>query len=292
MTNKATESVRERKTILSVDLVGYNIVAESAEEGLGVDVVKILNLQIQQFINSALEALKLSRQDHFVSDTGDGGILLFDTSDDALLFATHVIKQTEEYNRERHKGSSKRIFRIGAATGEIVIARSATGGFEIAGTTISRAVRLEAKAPPGGLLVDKLTFDTLKSENRKEFGSSRAVAGKRDETYDAYLREPYPNAENDASFFRQEAEALQETTQGVSEWRIERSRLLRDMNQLHPHTYFPMIFLLEIPIDQRPSNELNLLTKRHEVVRWAEDNGKLPELLQVIRELSGPQRPR
>lgn len=268
-----------------MDLVGYNIIAESAEEGLGVDVVKKLNEQIQQFINSGLEALKLPRHDHFVTDTGDGGILMFDSSDNAFLFATHIIKQTEEHNRTRRRGISKRIFRIGAASGEIVIERKVTGGFDIAGTTIARAVRLEAKTRPGGLLVDKPTFDTLKPDNQKEFGSLQTVPGKRDERFDAYSREPYPSAENDATFFRQGAEAEEKMTHSASTSRIDRAQLLMDIHQLHPNTYVPMIFMLDIPIPQRPSNVLSLEERREQVVLWAETNGKLPELWQVIQEL-------
>jgi class 3 adenylate cyclase len=287
MTNETNRSI-QRKTVVSVDLVGYNIIAESAEEGLGVDVVKTLNEQIQQFINSGLEALKLPRHDHFITDTGDGGILIFDSSDDAFLFATHIIKQTEEHNRTRRRGISKRIFRIGAASGEIVIEPKVTGGFDIAGITIARAVRLEAKTPPGGLLVDRQAFEILESDNQKEFSSSLTVPGKRDEEFSAYLRSPYPNAENDAAFFSQ-GEAKQNPIYAASKAKIDRIQLLRDIHRLHPNTYAPMIFLLEIPIAQRPSNLLSLEEKRDQVVTWAETNEKLPELWQVIQELLRPQ---
>lgn len=289
MTNEQNQT-KERKTIVSVDLVGYNLIAESAEEGLGPEVVKKLNEQIQQFISSALAALQLARHDHFASDTGDGGILIFDSSDDAFLFATHIIKQTQEHNRTRHRGISKRIFRIGAASGEIVIERK-TGAFEIAGIAIARAVRLQAKAPPGGLFVDKQTFYTLNPDHQKELGSFQTVTGKRAEKFDAYLREPYPGAENDAAFFRQDAEEEQMPTPEASKSKFDRAQLLRDINRLHPNTYSQLIFLLEIPIEERPSNVLPLATKREQVVEWAETNGKLPELLQVIQELSGSQRP-
>ena len=52
------------------------------------------------------------------------------------------------------------------------------GGFDIAGSTIARAVRLEAKAPRGGVLIDVQTFNRLRADLKARFGSKQNVHGK------------------------------------------------------------------------------------------------------------------
>ena len=76
--------------------------------------------------------------------TGDGAILVFDRPSQAHGFAAAVQQATRTHNATKPAGIGKRVFRIGVATGELVMERKATGGFDVAGMTIARAVRLVA----------------------------------------------------------------------------------------------------------------------------------------------------
>ena len=137
------------------------------------------------------------------SGTGDGAILVFDSAQDAHRFAQAVHEATFEHNRTRAQPLAKRVFRIGIASGEIVMVEK-PGGVDIAGTTIARAVRLEAKAQPGGVLVDKTTFEALETDQKQHYGPKETVAGKRDEalniaaTVQDAMRERAPELLSDA----------------------------------------------------------------------------------------------
>jgi class 3 adenylate cyclase len=82
--------------------------------------------------------------------------------------------------------------------------RKPSGGYEIAGTTIARAVRLEAKALPGGFLIDAPTFEALDLTQRPLYGSKQKVVGKRDEKFDAYAAQLNPDGPSDVEFLTTE----------------------------------------------------------------------------------------
>jgi hypothetical protein len=51
-----------------------------------------------------------------------------------------------------------------------------------------------------------------------------------------------------------------------------------------------LVFLLEIPIGQRPSETLNLNQQKGHILKWAEENQKLDAVLQVLEELASKSR--
>jgi class 3 adenylate cyclase len=138
------------KTIVELDLVGYSSIARNVEESLDVRTVAQVNQQIHGFIDLGLNAANSSQDDAVMTLTGDGAILAFDSAEQAHTFAEAINRATQEHNKKRKDRFAMRVFRIGAATGEIVMKAKPGGGFDIAGSTIARAVRLEAKATPGG----------------------------------------------------------------------------------------------------------------------------------------------
>lgn len=187
------------KTVVELDLVNYGTVSGSLEQGLDARSVFQLNQQIQGFIDEGLRACGATREKVVVT-TGDGAILVFDTADEAHRFAQAVHVATRKHNQARQSPLAKRVFRIGAATGELTILPKALGGVDIAGSAIARAVRLESKAAPGSILVDEATFERLPENQRSAYGPKAFVAGKRSgEEYAAYSCEMNPDAKYDAA---------------------------------------------------------------------------------------------
>lgn len=278
-----------KKTVVELDLVGYSTIGDNLEQGLDVTSVAQLNQQIQSFVDQGLKYSNASRDAHVMATTGDGAILVFDTAIEAHRFAFAVHEATRKHNRTRPQPLAKRVFRIGAASGEIVMLSKPGGGFDIAGTTIARAVRLEAKANPGGLLVDHGTFEALDHESRQLYGSELRIAGKRDEVFVAHPWQVYAEGPEDAAFFTKlgKEAAPEPIPRGFG---IDKRReVLARLKRLKSPQYYDLIFLLEIPIGQRPAETLNLDQQKTQLLKWAEEEEKLDVLLDVLRELTEPE---
>lgn len=276
-----------KKTVLELDLVGYSSISSNLEESLDVSSVAQVNQQIQTFIEVGLKAANASREENVMSLTGDGAILLFDSAQQAHDFAAAVNRATQEHNRTRKQQLAMRVFRSGAASGEISVKRKAGGGYDIAGSTIARAVRLEAKALPGGILVDKATFDALLPGQQLQYGSKQVVSGKRDERFEAYAAELNPDGAKAAAFFTGAAETdVGEEPPVDTSGSDQRRQILSGISGLKGHQYLEMVFLLEIPIGQRPADTLNLDQQKAQILKWAEENQRLDAVLQVLGELA------
>jgi class 3 adenylate cyclase len=274
-----------RRTVLELDLVGYSTICDNLEQGLDVNSVQQLNAQIQGFVDVGLKALNATRERTVMATAGDNAILAFEFPVDAHKFAEAVHTATREHNRTRKLPLAKRIFRIGTATGEIVMLPKPSGGFDIAGTTIARAFRLEAKATPGGLLLDKATYDGLSSEQKLLYGSMMRVPGKRDEMFEAYAYQFNVDGPNDADFFTQKAK---QEVQAKPIIRTDLQEVLNRFKRLKSSQYFELIYLLEMPIGQQPADSLDLDRKRNEILKWVIENKHQDLLLEVLRKLTEP----
>jgi len=169
------------KTVLEMDLAAYSDVARMLEENLNVEAVKVFQDQIQEFVDYGLTVIGLHRDDVVVATAGDNAILMFDDAQTMHKFAQAVQTQTLAHNVARSVESAKRWFRMGAATG-IVLA--IPDEHRVVGSTISRAVRLEAAAEIGQLVVDLPTFDALPDDLKNAYGSVDIIPGKRSERFE------------------------------------------------------------------------------------------------------------
>jgi adenylate cyclase len=169
------------KTILEMDLVAYSDVARLLEENLNVEAVKIFQDQIQEFVNYGLAIIGLPREDAVIATAGDNAILMFDDAEVMHKFAQAVQSQTLAHNAVRSIESAKRWFRMGAATGVVLVT---PGERRIVGSTIVRAVRLEAAAEIGQLVVDLTTFDALPDNLKRLYSSVDIIKGKRAEYFE------------------------------------------------------------------------------------------------------------
>jgi class 3 adenylate cyclase len=201
-----------KKTILELDLVAYNDVARLLEENLDVQAVKIFQDQIQRFVNHGLNTVGLRREDVVFGTSGDNAILVFDDAEIMRRFAHAVQNETLLYNNQKSLEAAKRWFRMGAATGMVLIHRSEK---QIVGTTISRSVRLETAASRGQLVVDLPTFHSLPDELKKYYGAEESIKGKRQESFQA-RRCTFIDLSPEAPQFQQSPSAPTRTSDSVS----------------------------------------------------------------------------
>ncbi len=182
----------EIKTILELDLASYSDIARLLEENLDVYAVKAFEDQIKEFVDAGLEKVGLTSDEVVLGSSGDNVILVFDDAATMHQFATEVQKTISSFNREKTVASAKRWFRMGAATGPVLFIANER---RIVGTTIARAVRLEAAASIGELFIDIPTYDLLPEDLQKQYSQEQEVRGKRNERFGARKRELLPPEE-------------------------------------------------------------------------------------------------
>jgi hypothetical protein len=196
------------KTVVELDLVGYGVVSDLIEQGSDPRAVAGLNQDIAGLIASALTRAGGTPGENLAASTGDGGILVFDDAAMALTFAIAVHEEARAFTKDRKAPTGKRVFRVGMATGEMVLERAANGAITMAGTTIARAVRLESNATPGSILADAETYAGLEHPRKAEFSSERTFEGKRGETFAAHMLTVDPTAPDAAAVIAAAADAL------------------------------------------------------------------------------------
>jgi len=250
----------QTKTVLELDLVGYSSIARIVEQNTDAESVVKVNTQIQDYIDQGLRAVGLVSQDTVMTHTGDGAIIVFDGPAMAHRFAREVHSRSQAHNKNVSELSAKRLFRMGAATGQIIIRKLGDGGSAIAGTIIADAVRLEAASGPGEILIDNRTFDGLEAEFQAAYGSVEKVSGKRDERYDARrcIMDPEAAAVRLAPFSAPRAAAG------------EKRRIIDLFEQLYPVDLLDrLIYLVEMPAHVQPS-QYNTYGQRYtQVLMWA-----------------------
>lgn len=164
------------KTVVELDLKGWSAVARELEEHLSAKVVLQFNEQIQEFVEAGLNSIGVPRNAAVRATTGDGAILVFDHPDTAHSFAEAVHNMCRLHNESKTVAAARRWFRIGIATGDL--ATDPVDPSIIGGTVIMHAVRLEASASIGEVVIDTGTYARLNSQYRSLYGQEEVVVGK------------------------------------------------------------------------------------------------------------------
>jgi class 3 adenylate cyclase len=172
----------ETRTILEIDLISYSDIALALEESLSVQAVSELQEQIQGFISQGLREVGLERNDVVFDTAGDSAILVFEEPDPMHRVASAISAATFDHNGSKTVANAERWFRMGSATGTVLLDRSKA---KVVGSAVARAVRLEAASDWRSLLVDVPTFEALPSETQGQFGPQITVSGKRTERFAA-----------------------------------------------------------------------------------------------------------
>lgn len=258
------------RTVVLVDLAGYSDLQRLFEESLGVSAARAFDAEIQRFIDAALTGAGGSAADNKVMTTGDGALLAFAAADMALDFAARLHEGAATHNRGVTEAQAKRTFRVGAATGPLDI-DAQTGA--LAGMTISRAARLEAKADLGGVLIDPATYEAASPALRAAYRGPETVKGKRDETFAAWRAQvaaaslpPAPHPQSHAQLVLQ---------------------IDRDMARLRVEQVVLLMTLLDMPAGQRPADTIPLARQGAAILQWAHDGGRLADLADALRGLLG-----
>ena len=270
-----------RKTVVSVDLVGYSTLARNLEQNIDAKVVSQLNDQIRFFIRKGLEAASTNPEDSLLADTGDGALVMFSSSGDAHSFAVGLYAAVDEYNSSRTEATAKRRFRVGAAAGMISIKEQAGNQREAAGIVIANAVRIQTAADPGEFVVDVSAFEELDLEKRTGYGPEETVAGKRDETFTVHRCVMAFEPEREGSI----AQRIGVRVIGSA----DRHTLLRELESIFPEARLDtLMFLIGMPVDQRPDRSLTHAERRAAVLRWAESpvGCGLEQLMEEVSLLS------
>jgi class 3 adenylate cyclase len=261
------------KTVLELDLVGYGMLARELQSAWGPRAVTDLNRQIQGFVDEALSAVGLPRDETVMVTTGDGAILVFDQAAAAHHFAESLHAAVRAYNIDPEgagrPGGGGRWFRTGAVTGAIDMQPRPGGGYDIAGEPIGRAVRLETAARPGELLIDCPTYEALPGSARRCYGPEEEVFGKRGE---CFLVRRYP------ILLGSPVEA-----HATTGWRPgDRLSVAEELSRLDPEQLDRLIFLLGLPLDRQPSRSLDPTERKSELlVRWAGQSRERLERLEA-----------
>lgn len=189
-------------TAVLVDLVGYSDMSLLLEESLGVQATLKLNNQVQQFITNSLSDVGENAADNIVITTGDGALLKFIDVDKAIDFAERLHHISSEHNANLSEPRARRVFRVGIATGEIAIDPDNCG---LAGMAISRAARLEAKANPGGVLIDDQSWAASGLVQKQLFQGPEIIAGKRDESFKVWRAQIDQHGQSHAAYWMKSA---------------------------------------------------------------------------------------
>ena len=187
-----------KSTAVLVDLVGYSDMSRLLEDSLGVQATLSLNQQVQRLIGDALSECGGAAADNVVMTTGDGALLTFTKPDQALDFAVRLHRCAARHNAGVTEPRARRVFRVGISTGEIAVDPN-TGS--PAGMAISRAARLEAKADPGGVLIDSESWNAASSEPKAGYHGPEDISGKRDEHFEAYRTQVDPDGVAHAAYW-------------------------------------------------------------------------------------------
>jgi class 3 adenylate cyclase len=184
------------KTVLELDLASYSDIARVLEEHLDAHAVMAFENQIQSFVDRGLEQVRLKREDVVFGTAGDNAVLVFDDPSVMHRFAEALQQAVAAHNRARTVDSAKRRFRMGAATGPVLLLQAEK---RIVGTTVARAVRLEAAAEHGQLLADVATYGSLPDSLKGFYGDEEEIRGKREERFIARRCTFTPASEPDPS---------------------------------------------------------------------------------------------
>lgn len=239
------------RTVTSIDLVGYSIIARTLEENIGSSAVAALNADVQRFVDIGLSAAAMTREEAILATTGDGAILIFQPGSAIQRFAEAVLAAADEHNRNAKEPLAKREFRIGAWTGSITVKRQ-SGRVEAAGIAIANAVRLESAGRHGDLLVDTTTFGHLTVPEQAAFAAPESVPGKRNETFTVRRRQILADAAPIAGKVHSPTPATA----------LKRRDIAQALKALEADQFNILLFLMEVPVDHQPSMSLNLADRK------------------------------
>jgi TolB-like protein/class 3 adenylate cyclase len=133
--------VRRLAAILAADVVGYSRLVGRDENGT------VIRLKAHR--TERLEPTLARHGGRLVKLMGDGALVEFPSAVDALNAAIAFQQAVTEANRDQPE-DTRIVFRIGLHLGDLIVE-----GEDLYGDGVNVAARLEAEAPPGGIVVSR-----------------------------------------------------------------------------------------------------------------------------------------
>jgi TolB-like protein/class 3 adenylate cyclase len=179
--------VRRLAAILAADVAGYSRLMGRDEHGT------LARLKAHR--TERLEPILARHGGRLVKLTGDGALVEFPSAVDALGAAIAFQQAMIEANRDQPE-DTRIVFRIGLHLGDLIVE-----GEDLYGDGVNVAARLEAEAPPGGIVVSRAIHE--------------AVEGRLEARLHALGELALKNIERPIRAFRVEWEAADWKTMGV-----------------------------------------------------------------------------
>ncbi len=139
--------VRRLAAILAADVVGFSRLMHRDEHGT------LIRLKAHR--SERLEPALTRHGGRLVKLTGDGALIEFPSAVDALSTAIEFQQVMAETNRG-HAEDTSIVFRIGLHLGDLIVE-----GDDLYGDGVNVAARLEAEAPPGGIIVSSAICEAV-----------------------------------------------------------------------------------------------------------------------------------
>lgn len=144
-----TEMQRKLTTVFAADVQGYSRLMEADEEG---------TLATLKRYREAMNRLIAAHRGRVVNTWGDAVIAEFASVVEAVRAAIDVQNELAQHNAGKPADRHMR-FRIGINLGDVMI-----DGDDIYGDGVNIAARLQAEAPPGGILISNTVYDQVRNK--------------------------------------------------------------------------------------------------------------------------------
>ena len=146
---------RRLAAILAADVVGYSRMMGRDENGT---LVRFKGHMTERF-----EPTLARHGGRLVKLTGDGALVEFTSALGALGAAVEFQQAMAEANRDQSTAPAM-VFRIGVHLGDLIVEDD-----DIYGDGVNIAVRLEAQAPPGGIVVSRTVHEAVAGRLKATF---------------------------------------------------------------------------------------------------------------------------
>ena len=138
---------RRLAAIMAVDVVGYSRLMGRDESGT---LARLREHRKQHF-----EPVLARHAGRLVKLTGDGALVEFASAVDALGAAIEFQQAMADANRDQSADTAL-VFRMGLHVGDVIV-----DGDDLYGDGVNIAARLEAEAPPGGIIVSRAVREAV-----------------------------------------------------------------------------------------------------------------------------------
>jgi adenylate cyclase len=139
--------IRRLAAIMVIDVVGYARLMGADESGT--------HLRLKTHRSERIEPIIRRRRGRLIKLTGDGAMIEFASAVDALSAAIEVQQAMADANRDQPADTAI-VFRIGLDLGDLIVDDN-----ELYGDGVNIAVRLEAVAPAGGIVISASMHDAV-----------------------------------------------------------------------------------------------------------------------------------